>query len=112
MNKLNKVTLTAATCGLDLGDGSERAEYVNQDYILNTLDHTVILVSCIPIIQKIKNGRSESVLLVKTWKFIFSGIILMMTISHIAAVLTVIQPASHLSRCETSDVMDRMLLLL
>lgn len=37
MNKLNKVTLTAATCGLDLGDGSERAEYVNQDYILNTL---------------------------------------------------------------------------
>ena len=24
MNKLNKVTLTAATCGLDLGDGSER----------------------------------------------------------------------------------------
>ena len=31
-------------------------------------------------------------LLVKTWKFIFSGIILMMTISHIAAVLTVIQP--------------------
>ena len=79
MNKLNKVTLTAATCGLDLGDGSERAEYVNQDYIL---------------------------------KFIFSGIILMMTISHIAAVLTVIQPDSHLSRCETSDVMDRMLLLL
>ena len=32
MNKLNKVTLTAATCGLDLGDGSERAEYVNHWY--------------------------------------------------------------------------------
>ena len=26
-----------APCALDLGDGSERAEYVNQDYILHTL---------------------------------------------------------------------------
>lgn len=37
MEKLRRVTLTPAPCGLDLGDGSERAEYVNQDYILNTL---------------------------------------------------------------------------
>ena len=37
MDKIKKITLTPACCGLDLGDGSERAEYVNQDYILNTL---------------------------------------------------------------------------
>ncbi len=35
--KIAKVRLQPARCGLDLGDGSERAEYVNQDYILNTL---------------------------------------------------------------------------
>lgn len=34
---LKKVYLKPAPCGLDLGDGSERAEYVNQDYILHTL---------------------------------------------------------------------------
>lgn len=37
MEKLYKATLSAADCALDLGDGSERGEYVNQDYILNTL---------------------------------------------------------------------------
>lgn len=35
--KLVRVIRKAAPCGLDLGDGSERAEYVNQDYILQTL---------------------------------------------------------------------------
>lgn len=37
MNKVKKAVLKPAPCGLDLGDGSERAEYVNQDYILHTL---------------------------------------------------------------------------
>lgn len=37
MKALRKVKLTPAKCGMDLGDGSERAEYVNQDYILHTL---------------------------------------------------------------------------
>lgn len=32
-----KIRLTPAACALDLGDGSERGEYVNQDYILNKL---------------------------------------------------------------------------
>ena len=32
-----EVKLGKAKCGLDLGDGSERAEYVNQDYILHKL---------------------------------------------------------------------------
>ncbi len=37
MYKIAKLNMGPAQCGLDLGDGSERAEYVNQDYILNTL---------------------------------------------------------------------------
>lgn len=36
-SKYNKVHMGKAKCGLDLGDGSERAEYVCQDYILNKL---------------------------------------------------------------------------
>lgn len=37
MNKYVKIHMGEAKCGLDLGDGSERAEYVCQDYILNKL---------------------------------------------------------------------------
>ena len=32
--RVNRVSLTPAACALDLSDGSERADYVNQDYIL------------------------------------------------------------------------------
>ncbi len=35
--ELRRVHLGPAACALDLGDGSERAEYVNQDYILQRL---------------------------------------------------------------------------
>lgn len=34
---MNKVILSSAPCALDLGDGSERGLYVNQDYILQKL---------------------------------------------------------------------------
>ena len=34
---IKKVTLTPASCALDLGDGSERGLYVDQDYILQKL---------------------------------------------------------------------------
>lgn len=37
MDHVYKVKLGRAKCALDLGDGSERAEYVNQDYILHKL---------------------------------------------------------------------------
>ena len=37
MEKISKVLMTGADCALDLGDGSERALYVNQDYILRKL---------------------------------------------------------------------------
>ena len=35
--KISKVSLKPAKCALDIGDGSERGEYVCQDYILNVL---------------------------------------------------------------------------
>ncbi len=37
MDKLYKVTMGKAKCAVDLGDGSERGEYVDQDYILRKL---------------------------------------------------------------------------
>jgi hypothetical protein len=35
--QLNKIQLLPAKCAVDLGDGSERGEYVSQGYILNSL---------------------------------------------------------------------------
>ena len=35
--KIKKILITKAPCALDLGDGSERGLYVNQDYILSKL---------------------------------------------------------------------------
>ena len=37
MEKLYSIHMGKAKCAVDLGDGSERGEYVNQDYILHTL---------------------------------------------------------------------------
>lgn len=35
--KISKVKLNPANCAVDLGDGSERGPYVNQDYVLNKM---------------------------------------------------------------------------
>ena len=37
MSEIKKIHMGPAKCAVDLGDGSERGEYVNQDYILNKL---------------------------------------------------------------------------
>ena len=37
MQNIYKIHMGAANCPVDLGDGSERGEYVNQDYIINKL---------------------------------------------------------------------------
>jgi hypothetical protein len=37
LNQAFKVRLSPASCSVDLGDGSERGEYVNQDYILRLM---------------------------------------------------------------------------
>ena len=34
---MKKILMSGADCALDLGDGSERGLYVNQDYILQKL---------------------------------------------------------------------------
>ena len=47
--QVHRVTLSPAECSLDLGDGSERAEYVGQDYILSVLGRphrTINLMFC------------------------------------------------------------------
>lgn len=36
--KINKISLSPAKCAVDLGDGSERGLYVDQDYILDKLN--------------------------------------------------------------------------
>ena len=41
ISEVRFVRLTPAACALDLGDGSERGEYVNQDYILQKLGRPV-----------------------------------------------------------------------
>ena len=35
--QIKKIHMGPAKCAVDLGDGSERGEYVNQDYILHSL---------------------------------------------------------------------------
>ena len=42
---IKKIHLGKAKCAIDLGDGSERGEYVNQDYILNTLGRPMRAIS-------------------------------------------------------------------
>ena len=37
MEKIYRITMGSAKCAVDLGDGSERGEYVDQDYILQRL---------------------------------------------------------------------------
>ncbi|MCL2698466.1 MAG: hypothetical protein FWE74_10370 [Oscillospiraceae bacterium] len=37
MYKIHKINMLPAKCAVDIGDGSERGEYVSQGYILNTL---------------------------------------------------------------------------
>ena len=45
MSNIKKILLGKAECAIDLGDGSERGEYVNQDYILNVLGRPMRAIS-------------------------------------------------------------------
>ncbi len=42
---LKMIQMRKAACAIDLGDGSERGEYVNQDYILNVLGRPMRAIS-------------------------------------------------------------------
>lgn len=45
MAEIKRLHIGKAQCAIDLGDGSERGEYVDQDYILNTLGRPVRAIS-------------------------------------------------------------------
>ena len=42
-NNVYRIHMGPAQCAVDLGDGSERGEYVDQDYILNRLGRPVMM---------------------------------------------------------------------
>ena len=88
MDKIKKVKLTPAACGLDLGDGSERAEYVNQDYISKYSGKTSQKYWYYVYLLSKGQGMAgaDQCGHVKIWRFIFSGIIRMMIIFHIVEV--------------------------
>ncbi len=64
MNELKccRLHMGPATCALDLGDGSERGEYVNQDYILNRLgrpQRAISLMFCYYPLDEGWSGRAS-----------------------------------------------------
>ena len=63
--QIKKIHMGPAKCAVDLGDGSERGEYVNQDYILHTLGrpHRAInLMYCYYPLDKEWPGRISEVM--------------------------------------------------
>ena len=65
MNSIYKVFMGKAKCAVDLGDGSERGEYVNQDYILRKLGRphrSISLMYCYYPLDKEWPGRISEVM--------------------------------------------------
>lgn len=65
MEKIYKITMGKAKCAVDLGDGSERGEYVNQDYILRKLGRphrSISLMYCYYPLDKEWPGRISEVM--------------------------------------------------
>ena len=63
--KIYGIHMGKAKCSLDLGDGSERGEYVNQDYILRTLGRphrSISLMYCYYPLDKEWPGRISEVM--------------------------------------------------
>lgn len=64
VNNIRKINILPAKCAVDLGDGSERGEYVNQDYIFHKLGrpHRAInLMYCYYPLDKGWPGRASVV---------------------------------------------------
>ena len=64
-NKVYKVHMGKAKCAVDLGDGSERGEYVDQDYILHKLGRphrSISLMYCYYPLDKEFPGRISEVM--------------------------------------------------
>ena len=63
--KIYGIHMGKAKCAVDLGDGSERGEYVNQDYILHTLGRphrSISLMYCYYPLDKEWPGRISEVM--------------------------------------------------
>ena len=45
MENIKKIHMGKAKCSVDLGDGSERGEYVSQDYILSRIGRPMRSIS-------------------------------------------------------------------
>lgn len=63
--QIKKIRMCPAKCAVDLGDGSERGEYVNQDYILHTLGRphrSISLMYCYYPLDKEWPGRISEVM--------------------------------------------------
>lgn len=63
--KIYGIHMGAAKCAVDLGDGSERGEYVNQDYILHALGRphrSISLMYCYYPLDKEWPGRISEVM--------------------------------------------------
>ena len=72
MKKALKLTMGSALCAVDLGDGSERGEYVSQDYILSKLGRphrSISLMYCYYPLDKEFPGRISEVYKDKEVKF-------------------------------------------
>ncbi len=64
-DKIFKIHMGKAKCAVDLGDGSERGEYVNQDYILHKLGRphrAISLMYCYYPLDKEWPGRISEVM--------------------------------------------------
>lgn len=65
MDEIRSLHMGPAKCAVDLGDGSERGEYVNQDYILNKLGRphrSISLMYCYYPLDKEWPGRISEVM--------------------------------------------------
>ena len=56
---IKSIHLGEAKCAMDLGDGSERGEYVNQDYILNKLGRPLRAISLMYCYYPLDKGFPE-----------------------------------------------------
>ena len=60
MENIKLIRLGKANCSVDLGDGSERGEYVSQDYILSrALERTVVVEPSVKV-EKALRKRLEA----------------------------------------------------
>ena len=109
MDRLKKILLTPARFAVDLGDGSERGSYVNQDYILQKMHRPhrgINLMYCYYPLDKGWPARARDAYADQevsfAWDYPYDDT------SHMEAVLMGIMMESPLPVCVMSESMVRM----